>query len=63
MTAKTKLTAAQERFLDFLRRFPHTDFPYPNAVMKALIKKGVIEVDTVKTTPSGAIFKTYRQVA
>jgi hypothetical protein len=58
-----KTTPAQRRFLEGLDQCPDFAYPYPNATMKALIKKGIIEVDEVKVSKDGTRFKTYRKVA
>jgi hypothetical protein len=63
MTTTAKLTVPQQRFLEDLRRYPDQTFPWPSATMKALIKKGVIEKDACRTSPSGTRFWTYRIAA
>jgi hypothetical protein len=60
MTTTAKLTVPQQRFLEDLRRYPDQTFPWPSATMKALIKKGIIEKDACRTSPSGTRFWTYR---
>lgn len=58
-----KITPAQRGWLEWHRRYPDFAYPYPNATMKALIKKGVIELDEIKVSACGTKFKVYREVS